>query len=405
MLEILTKSRPWFDREVLRYPLHPAVKYVLNVSPHYKYIKDWREMMLEWPHESQEDPTKIAYTADNDKGERDIQTRTSIGKYLKRHMPDLQDHVLRDIVSRFVVDARTCHITDDMEKMLWVLDNGPDSCMKKDWHPDLHPYRVYEPELGWAMAYRLDGDTVMGRALVRPQDKEYVRSYKGNGGCDNLLESWLTTQGYTQASSWNGCRVARIEHPRHGYVMPYIDGDAQSVNDNGRYFEITDCGDYDATNTDGTLGAMGETCDSCGGHFHEDEMTWIGEDGDQRVCDSCLSHHYTLVIGYRGNEYYLHDSDDYVYCESDGNYYDSAYLDYNDIMYVHDDGAYYLADDVWFCEGCGENFTNDTPCYEVDGCNYHADHLPDGWEVNDEGVLVEVTDEVTEEEPVPETTT
>jgi hypothetical protein len=395
MLRVFSKSRSWFSDLTHRYTMHPAVFDVITNNQYAPYIKDWREMMLEWPHESVEEPSKIAYTQDDDKGMRDIQTRTSVGKYLRRHMPTLPDHLLRDLVAEYIVDPKTCQITTDMEQMLWVLDNGPHSCMQKSWSAARHPYRVYDPSLGWGMAYRMQGDDVVARALVQVEDKVFVRAYS-RGGNDNLLEAWLKGEGYVHDNDWEGYKVKVIEGGGC-YVMPYIDGNAQSVD---RYctdtFVITESGEYDATNTDGTLCDSGESCSDCGDRYHEDELTYVDEDGNSRVCDRCLSRNYTYVYGRRGDQYYLHDhSSDVVYCESDGENYDGEYLNHHDIVYVDSESAYYKLDDVWCCEGSGEYYLHGVTAYEVDGAPYHEDHLPDGWEVDAEGNLVQVEQEQT----------
>jgi hypothetical protein len=66
---------------------------------------DWQQLFLEWPHVSQGDRSKIAYTQNEVKGQKDIQTVTSVGKYLNRHF-DLPDHIIRDLVSRHGSSAR-----------------------------------------------------------------------------------------------------------------------------------------------------------------------------------------------------------------------------------------------------------------------------------------------------------
>jgi hypothetical protein len=80
------------------------------------------------------------------------------------------------------------------------------------------------------------------------------------------------------------------------------------------------------------------------------------------VCEHCINHHYTRVIGRRGNSYYLHDSNTIISVGDE--YYDADYLADNSIVeladgdYVHSDDAcfverldeYHLTDDCVHCE-------------------------------------------------------
>lgn len=394
MRGIFMHSRDWFADQVSKHNIHPMIDDLLNHNRAHQqlreHITDWREMLLEWPHVAETDPTKLAYTQSDEKGKRNIQTITSLGKYLKRHMPTCPDHELRDFVTRYTVDPNACKITTDLEKMIHIVQNGPFSCMQKGrWDESDHPYRVYDPKYGWGMAYRMQCDEYWGRCLVNVEAKGYVRSYKRDGSTDEMLEAWLQNEGYQHLYDWDGLKVAKIEH--YGdYIMPYIDGNSQQVDDHGTYFMICEDGDYDASNTDGRVYAINScSCDCCGDSYHEDDMTYVGQDGDRQVCEGCRESNYTYVIGYRGHEYWVH-SDDAVYCESDDQHYDRDHLDYNDIIWVDTEDGYYKSEDIWWCEGSSEYYTNDTTSYEIDGELYHEDHLPDGWELDEHGALRQV---------------
>lgn len=402
MITIFAASRHWYNREHMLRELHPAVEDMLygRKPEMFAYINDWREMLLEFPHVSKEDETKLAYTQSDDKGKRDIQTRTTLGKYLRRHMPDVPDHELRDFVAQYVIEGN-CHISNKLDDIIRAVREGPDSCMKKSgWDEYDHPYRVYDPEFGWQIAWREQGGEIVGRALLMQdgEDKYFVRSYKRSSGgfshSDEHLEAWLATQGYDHVSDWEGCKVARIEH-NHGFVMPYIDGNAQDVDDCGSHMEICEYGEFTANETCGHTGERGDPCDSCGDHCDEDDLTGIGFYGDDaRVCEHCLEHHYTYVHGRSGEQYYI-QSDYAVHCESDDEYYDEQHLDYHDVVWSDYHSAYYLLDDVWRCEGSDDYYLLESETYyELDGDKYHADNLPEGYYVDDEGVLRHDEDEM-----------
>jgi hypothetical protein len=387
------RSRTWFSDMYCKYQLHPMIHDLLiaYANEHLReYLTDWREMVLEWAHVAKTDPTRIAYTQDNTKGERDIQTITSLGKYLKRHMPTCPDHLLRDFVTRYTVDPNACGITDDLDRMIHIVRTGPESCMSKFLIDERHPYRVYDPKFGWAMAYRKQGEAYWGRALVNTKDKHFVRSYKRNpsGGysnSDEMLEAWLENQGYRGVGDWEGCAVARIPAGQYDsrFIMPYIDGNSQQIIDCGDHMEITDDGEYDATTTDGYAEeSCSSNCDHCGDRTYDDDLHSVGYHGDTQVCHHCLDNHYTWVRGRSGEHYYL-DHNSAVYCESDDTYYDEEYLDRYDVVMCEDSGNYYLLDEMWRCEGSGNFYNESVPSFEVEGESYHEDYLPDGWEVVD----------------------
>ena len=94
-INIKRDARYWIIREMDSYPMHPVIEASIKlVRP-----IDWQQLFLEWPHISQGDRTRIAYTQNEAKGQKNVQTVTSVGKYLNRHFP-LPDHTIRDLVSR-----------------------------------------------------------------------------------------------------------------------------------------------------------------------------------------------------------------------------------------------------------------------------------------------------------------
>ena len=397
------RHREWFNREVGKYDIHHMISDLMDAdrqNPLRHYIKDWREMILEWPHEPESHQhqglNKIAFTQSQDKGERDIQTVTTYGKYLKRHMPDCPDHELRDFVSRYTVDPNSCKITTDLGKMIYIIQNGPPSCMKKQkWNDDTHPYNVYDPKYGWGMAYRVQGGKYWGRALVHIPTKTFVRAYKGDPESwnvgdsrdDEMLEAWLVNEGYDHDCAWNGQRLAKIENEYGEYLMPYLDGENKAVDNCGDYFELCRHGELSADGTEGVLEDNRRSCDDCGDSVDEDDLTHIGDYG-HAVCESCLNDHYTHAWVSRHCTEWVSD-DEVIYCESDGDYYHQDCYTDMDVVYCEDRCEYYKMEDAWLCEGSNHWYHLDTPCHEVDGCPYHEDYLPDGWELVD-GVLREV---------------
>lgn len=431
--------RKWAAENMSRFEMHPAVYWVIFGER--EEPKDWQQLLLEWPHISENDPMKLAYTRDERKGADGIHTATTLGKYFARHWPHISDHARRDWAARFA--PAHVEIWDTREGIISGIELGPQSCMRSSygaipfndvdnqkllmyragdasisdvpWHK--HPYSVYCPSLGWRIAVRIDKgapDVVLARALINEKKKGYVRSYS-HGGNDDKLEAALSKMGYRQIHSWDGLKTLRLEHPtKDGYFMPYIDGGAQDVDVRDEHFVITDCGgEYTCTNTDGTLDARevhGE-CEDCGATIsdEDDDHIHAGRDQGTHICASC-SDNYTMVqgVGYHGrlmSYYILSDNaievrdrsydpdnlpDTIVYCEDaeeyfrkcDVHYIDGTWYDPNTTDIVCDaDGDYQLEDK---CVKCADDeWRLQDNCWESAKGNWYADdetevHVPEG---------------------------
>lgn len=335
-----------------RFELHPAVgAAVLAWRP-----KNWHQLLLEWPHVAESDPNRLAYTKDDRAGVADRQTITTVGKYLRRHWPNLPDHIIRDLDARYNPRMGFKYETG-IPALIAAVEFGPRSCMQgaygtipwrdldathlKDWlenkdnpEPDWrrHPYSVYDPRLGWGMATRVASDgEVMGRCLTwtDPEGasaKVFVRSYarnaKGDSSCsgsDAGLESWLQSQGFEKRIAWpDGAKLLAIEHPtKSGYLVPYIDGASgadRKVSYYGAYplvnraevLEVDCDGDMTCDNTDGTASQESDEddedyrrCDDCGEREYYGDMTYVGYHGDHGVCSLCADD-YVEVRAHRG---------------------------------------------------------------------------------------------------------
>jgi hypothetical protein len=284
-----------------------------------------------------------------------------------------------------------------------------------DDRKERHPYAVYDPSLGWGMAVRTDTDgMVLGRCLVHESDdgKGFVRSYKrereysSHSGADESIEAYLKSLGYAKWSGWpDHVRLMRYPLRREGFLMPYIDGQNQHVEEDGDdHFRVSNYDGWEACNTSGMLNGYSCTCDDCGQGMDEDDSYSIGYHGDSRVGPCCIDN-YTHVYGRRGDEYYVanndavdvdgewyHDeylsdnnivelangdythSDNAVYIDSCDEYY---HVDDDDICYAEDTGQYELREDCWCCAESGNYYTDDEDNVEVDGETYHPDHAPE----------------------------
>jgi hypothetical protein len=432
-------ARHWVIREMDSYPMHPVIDAAIKlVRP-----IDWQQLFLEWPHISQGDRTRIAYTQNEAKGIRNIQTVTSVGKYLNRHFP-LPDHTIRDLVARHGSAARYQFVHTTAE-MIYHLHKGPGSCMV--WREDRgircsdgvsrHPYEAYDPKYGWHMAVRIEGDETVGRALCMTQPidgkKYYVRTYArpaNNGGyseTDNGMENWLTEQGYVKENYWEDGERLAYHATCDAFLAPYLDGGEKRVSiDECNKALVVNCdGEYLCDQTGGCpTDDSGDyfECEDCGDRTAEDDGYWVGRGEDTRVCESCQENNYRYAYGRRGHQYYVHE-DNAIYVDSQSEYYDVDYLDDNEIVELNNgdyvpldeaievDGDWYHIEDERICrtedtdeflrinEGCWQceescNWYTDAVDYvEVDGSKYHPDNAPERLD-EDEGMPTMLTMEM-----------
>ena len=305
------QDRLWFIRETDKYPLHSIIEAAIKVSrPH-----DWHLMFFEWPHVSEGDRSRIAYTQSVDKGKRDIQTVTSVGKYLRRHFP-LSDHDIRDLVARYG-SADTYKIVNTTAEMIYHLHRGPGSCMV--WGEnravrchdgvDRHPYETYNPKYGWHMAVRICGDETVGRALcmTKPDGHKYfVRTYarpangtNGYSQADNGMENWLQEQGYSKHTSWDVGEKLAYHGAGDYFLAPYLDGGDKNVAISNGCVVIDSSGEYICDQTGGQPTCEDEDCfecEDCGDNTSDDDGYWVGYNDDTHVCESCYENEY--VYGY-----------------------------------------------------------------------------------------------------------
>lgn len=379
----------WHVVQQNKFTVHPVVLAMLKAHRPAVMV----DLMFEWPHVSEKDGAMLAYTRDDAKGETDVQTLTSIGKYVARHWPKVPDHVRRDACLLFTPE-KMLMVEPTTEAIIHGVQNGPTSCMKGDWN--VHPYSVYSPALGWGMAVRLNSDgRIDGRALTwtDPDDKDrriFARTYARNkddpeGGysqADQMLAAWLEAQGFSHEDWPEGARLAKFTHRGGDPLLPYIDGDNQHVRDDDDTWIICD-GDDDAEylcdNTNGTADEVGgNTCEDCDDRMSGDDRCTVGRDEARQVCDSCCGDRYTYVTGTygygsRNSEYYVRNHD--ATCVG-GSWYDTENLPDN-IVELHD-GDYAdiddccCVDDEWYlsedCVCCADGETQ-----HLDDCTMCAD--------------------------------
>lgn len=418
---------------VQKFEVHPSVAKALKDNHIPTSIT---ALVSEWPHISTTDAERLAYSRDDRALREDRQTVTSVGKYLRRHFPQLADHTIRDLVAAYTPDE--CYIVNTREEMIAGIEFGPRSCMQSgygsipfshdedhenllqwsrgdadaddvNWH--LHPYAVYCPSLGWSMALRKSEGRIDGRALLwtdpqNPDHRIFVRSYKrsdsGYSQTDEMLEQWLIAQGFVKRDGWKrGSEVLNITYSgsenHDGPMVPYIDGDNNKLTDCGKTLRFSSNGELLCDNTDGTPTVEDEPdwyCEDCDNGYSEDDDHYrVGADEDRRVCSCCIDN-YTWVEAHRSN-YYIPRNDavpvvDYRgrhdYCTDPDNLPDGVVeLASGDYASAEDccciDNAWYLLTDddvVEIAEECpstGDRYAlRDDAWCDADGA-WHSNHL------------------------------
>lgn len=297
-----------------KFALHPAILDMLERWEPADYIL----LIHEWPHVSEVENTMLAYAPSLTSYVEDRYVRTRVGRYLKRHWPNVPDHEIAKIANKYaLVDSFA--ILTKTEDIVAALHYGPKSCMRwddekeEDWYRNMqmywkekydeitdpdwylnHPYASYCPTLGWGMAIRFKKDDpkrVLGRALVQTVKKIWVRSYtttsEERSSNDDLLEAWLSGQGYRKKDSWpEGTQLIFYNN-----LVPYIDGDRRTFYISCDRIYLDDTGDLVADCTNGEYSERDPfaLCEDC------DDSIWSEDDAYEvyfrdrllTVCSSC----------------------------------------------------------------------------------------------------------------------
>lgn len=422
-----TKYEPWHTVLQGKFTIHPTVK--LMIERHRP--KDVRQLALEYPHVSEKDATRLAYTRTAADGANDRQLVTSIGKYLSRHWPETKDDVRRDAQATYSPD--TLVIRNTTPEIIQGIEDGPRSCMASvygsipftpedanqmrawflnitneapDWSK--HPYSGYRPEYGWSIALRITpAGKIDGRALIYKDDDAlvFLRTYRRHptdaGGwseTDFTLQEWLKYQGYKMVDRWPEGAKIHTPSKEHGRIFaPYIDGERKGVTfDDQETSTIAYGVDYThwCEETSGTVSSgrnsdddddVYESCDDCGSRQSPGDMYWTGRGEDNHVCESCITG-YTWVRGESSvssfREYYVPD-DDAASVENEDYSVDKDNLP-DDVVKLEDgdfaerddcvsiDDDYYLEDDyrVVYLEDnddLDDSYGLKSDCHEVDG--------------------------------------
>jgi hypothetical protein len=244
-------------------------------------------------HVSKKDPSKIAFTQNNEKGIADIQTPMRVGAYLLQFVEGMTQELANSLAlshASLYAPSEVCFAKTAKEITKVYLD-GPNSCMSKSlsyYCGHIHPVTVYG-DSDLVLAYiKNDSDEISARGLVWPDKMVYGRLY----GDTYRLDKALKSLGYdNNGGSWDifeGAKIAKIENENgDGFIMPYLDG-IQSVIEKDDYFVISAYGDLRADSTCGTT-VSGVTCDNCEDLSDRDEMgeVYVHRTTTRQWCHHC----------------------------------------------------------------------------------------------------------------------
>ena len=370
----------WQERER---GLFEAGVYTQPVWHREEFWRTWcHRFTAHYTHVSLADPTTIAFTEDERKGEADRQTLMKPGKYLQKFFGDSGDGTIADgplkgdspVLTKQQVayyaawhkagerppNDDELHFTDEASEMIRVYRSGPYSCMRgcdKDWPDSDHPVQVYAAgDLQMAYLTRPDG-TVAGRGLCWPAKNVFGRIYPTPNNNDEQkdydeLHNRLKELGWTsiteRRSVFEGARLLRKTNGWGKTIMPYLDheyGVESHLRDDGTWgWKMT----HDANHQDRTDGLMADGDDD----EDEDDDRWTCEHCDERQPE--YGDQYSVYFGWRvrpGSRGYATSSEQW--CES-----------------CRDSG------DSFYCEGANEDFFDDggNRIEASDGNSYHR-----GW--------------------------
>ena len=362
-------------------------------------------------HVSTADPSTIAFTEDERKGEADRQTLIKPGKYLQKflgagttgmieHGPlkGMEPRITKQQVAYYAAwhhagrrpaSDDSLLFADTAEEMIRVYRTGPYSCMRgcdKDWSDDEHPVQVYAAgDLQFAYLVNGAGD-VLGRALCWPEKKVFGRVYptpnsERDQNLYNELHDRLKGLGWTSINErqdvFEGARLLRVTNDNGVYMMPYLDHEyGVEYSSTSHWRMSTDSHHQD--NTDGTY-CHGDdcdsepdwTCDSCDDGYSDDDdsrsvysgwrSTGIGgggyPTGERQWCRSCTDNDAFYCDG--TDEYYLGNVDR---VDTAGSVYNRAWFMANGGYQCSWDDEYYFRDD-------------DPPVTLTNGALVHPDNL------------------------------
>jgi hypothetical protein len=240
--------------------------------------------LITFCHVNVQDPRYVWYFENAVKGEKDIATQTTPGKFLKKYFGDvLTENHIKTVVDRhraaFLAGAklRYAKTPDEMEEV-YTMQASFQSCMQRkgstfSYCEGVHPVRAYGAG-DLELAYISEGERLLARCLIWREKGLVGRIY----GDVALMQAALRGEGIETTSdsrvydSFLGARLLRMipqgipSSRKNTYwssasappvILPYIDGKYTYIEDLGNdLLKITDNSNsakYNASHQEGVM--------------------------------------------------------------------------------------------------------------------------------------------------------
>lgn len=264
------------------FPNNPMVNDLLDQFPDFDVSSSYPYYPI---RETRTPGTSVAYSRKLSEFLLDRQQIVHVRDYLMAHTDKKYTRTieLEKDVQRYFLHYNTLElrIAATPEEAIQVYTNRGflcksstvSSCMTGDHKSfglpkGMHPVLAYVgPDSTLAVAYIVNTteNVVVGRVVISPKSKIYVRIYAVSDHYNTAISEYLKTLGYRQVPSYKGERLHLFPVPNSKLriLMPYVDGSISYVNPDGL---ITDDGNdlMTTTITCGYTLRSRYTCDGCG---------------------------------------------------------------------------------------------------------------------------------------------
>lgn len=307
--KIIESAGDWRERERQRFASGEYIK------PFWIASYDLIEPQNHFLHIAKKDPSRLAYTKDEQNGLQDLQSVLSIETYLERFFPNLKQEFRNNIKTLHLqeyLNFEALEFIKEPEQIAAIYMKCHDestnggfrmaSCMtysKNHFGLGYHPCEVYGGESDLSLAIvRDDNQNILARAIVWQERKKYARAY-GTPVYDSArFADLLQKIGYSR-SDMIGAKINKIYIKDQGdYLLPYLDC-CQFVASNGKFFEIVSDvseAEFIGNMTSGMAGEIepddeGFYCDRCEEHCTGEPFTvFIGRNTRRSWCEDCLNY-------------------------------------------------------------------------------------------------------------------
>ena len=232
------------------------------------------------------------------------------------------------------------------------------SCMRYDFdNLPAHPATAYASG-DFEIVYTTDQDGyIASRCVVYLNEggdqKQAGPIYGVSEQALDVISNHLTAQNTNLSGLWEGAKLKRIPYGSRGFIAPYLDPDPRALTDDGDHLVVCHRGEIDASNYSGVLNDYEYHCHECGEGVHEDEY-WYSESTEEHYCESCYHDTHSYCESY-GEHFHNDEMREAYYMNSFGHrttvLVSQAALDYNeDYVYCESDGEWWSNEDALYCE-------------------------------------------------------